>query len=87
VWPGRPLGVHQNDNPAPPAPERDKPLFLVALAGVLARYREVVPDGLTTDEIEPMDLEVGQALSPGPCDHARSVVTNKSGAMPGRSGG
>jgi len=84
VWPGKPLGVHQHDNLAAPAPERDEALFVVALAGVLARYREVVPDGLTTDEIQLMDLEIGQALSFGPCDRAWSVVTIKSGSN-GRS--
>ena len=52
------LGVDQHDDLVVQPPEGYKALFVVALANVFARYGEVVPDRLATNEIEAMNLDV-----------------------------
>lgn len=69
------FGIDQNHNLAVEPPKGNPPLFTVPLPNVLARDREVVPNGLAPDEIQAVLADIGAALWLVPRDHELIVVT------------
>ena len=69
------FGVHQHSHRAFQSPEGDQTLLAVSLTDVFTRDREVVPNGLAPDEIEPVILDIFPTLRLVPGGHEQIVVT------------
>ena len=69
------FGVNQHNDQTIKSTKHNEPLLTIGLSNVLARNSKVVPDGLAADEVEPMSLNVGEALLVVPSDHRYIVVT------------
>lgn len=63
------LGVDQHDDLVVQTSEGNEALFVVAFANVFASYGEVVPNSLSANEIEAMNLDIPAALPFVPRGH------------------